>query len=451
MEIRSASPSSDDAEAIRAIYNVEVPARPSPSTSSPQPPRNSARGWRSTRGVYPLLVAVDDGEVIGFASLSPYRPRPALLDDRRGLRLRRGRPPGRGRRQGAARRDRRSSPRAHGFHSVIGADRRRPRGVDRAPPLVRLRGSSASSARSGGSSAAGSTSRDAAAALAAVRAPPTEAVAAQRAGASSGSRRRARAKRRTRDGREGAARPRRRAPGWRSRSRRRATRPPGRPRKQAMPEQMTRTAARTRPSAIGARKTKPQDDVPGLDDRAEHTIASRLQPSARSAPIRSERSRSRSAMRPGEHERRAPGHGEQDVGVVRRGRPGRRACRREPDRRRRVEPGAHGVRVGEPGDPAPAESGRARRATPSSRARGAARSPTGRSRSRRRPSCPEPLPADVHRTDEGWDLDRRGECAQHDADDRSARSGQGVAEHEQPEHQRVVVGRRRRGGEARAG
>ena len=38
---------------------------------------NRTSGWRSAGASYPVVVAELDGRVIGFASLSPYRPRAA--------------------------------------------------------------------------------------------------------------------------------------------------------------------------------------------------------------------------------------------------------------------------------------------------------------------------------------------------------------------------------------
>ena len=67
----------DDAEAIRAIYNIEVL---NTTVTFDLVARSAVeqQEWMLTHaGVYPVIVAEDDGEVIGFASLSPYRPRPA--------------------------------------------------------------------------------------------------------------------------------------------------------------------------------------------------------------------------------------------------------------------------------------------------------------------------------------------------------------------------------------
>ncbi|HEV2766105.1 MAG TPA: GNAT family N-acetyltransferase [Acidimicrobiales bacterium] len=78
MEVRLARPA--DAEAIRGIYNLEV----STSTATfDLVPRTLAeqQAWLAARsGAHAVVVAVEgtgDGEVVGFASLSPYRDRPA--------------------------------------------------------------------------------------------------------------------------------------------------------------------------------------------------------------------------------------------------------------------------------------------------------------------------------------------------------------------------------------
>lgn len=74
MELRKAT--LDDAEAIREIYNYEVL---NSLVTLDLTPRSEAeqRHWIAEHsGVYPAIVAVIDGRVAGFASLSPYRPRP---------------------------------------------------------------------------------------------------------------------------------------------------------------------------------------------------------------------------------------------------------------------------------------------------------------------------------------------------------------------------------------
>ena len=67
-----------DAEAIRAIYNREVTET---TVTFDLVPRTLAdqQAWLAARtGAHPAIVAVDaDGTVVGFASLSPYRERPA--------------------------------------------------------------------------------------------------------------------------------------------------------------------------------------------------------------------------------------------------------------------------------------------------------------------------------------------------------------------------------------
>ena len=66
-----------DAEAIRRIYNIEVLGS-AVTFDLVARTLGEQRAWMAEhRGAYPVVVAVEDGEVIGFASLSPYRPRPA--------------------------------------------------------------------------------------------------------------------------------------------------------------------------------------------------------------------------------------------------------------------------------------------------------------------------------------------------------------------------------------
>lgn len=70
----------DDAEVIRGIYNREVTTS---TVTFDLVPRSAAeqRAWLQARsGAHAVVVAVDeevDHEVVGFASLSPYRDRPA--------------------------------------------------------------------------------------------------------------------------------------------------------------------------------------------------------------------------------------------------------------------------------------------------------------------------------------------------------------------------------------
>jgi L-amino acid N-acyltransferase YncA len=75
MELRVAT--LDDAEAIRAIYNLEVVTS---TVTFDLVPRSLAdqRAWLGARsGAHAVLVADLDGAVCGFGSLSPWRDRPA--------------------------------------------------------------------------------------------------------------------------------------------------------------------------------------------------------------------------------------------------------------------------------------------------------------------------------------------------------------------------------------
>src|SRR5215469_16754029 len=66
-----------DAEAVRAIYNVEVA---SSTVTFDLVPRTSPEqlAWIDEhQGAHPAVVAVLDGTVAGFGSLSPFRERPA--------------------------------------------------------------------------------------------------------------------------------------------------------------------------------------------------------------------------------------------------------------------------------------------------------------------------------------------------------------------------------------
>lgn len=74
VEIRKATP--DDADPIRHIYNKEVL---NSFVTLDLIPRSEAeqRHWIAEHsGVYPAIVAVIEDQIAGFASLSPYRPRP---------------------------------------------------------------------------------------------------------------------------------------------------------------------------------------------------------------------------------------------------------------------------------------------------------------------------------------------------------------------------------------
>jgi len=67
----------DDAEAIRAIYNLEVTTSTATFDLVPRS-LEEQRVWQGARsGAHAVLVAEADGEVCGFGSLSSWRDRPA--------------------------------------------------------------------------------------------------------------------------------------------------------------------------------------------------------------------------------------------------------------------------------------------------------------------------------------------------------------------------------------
>ena len=66
-----------DAEAIRSIYNVEVLESTVTFDLVPRSLEEQERWLTARSGAHAVLVAERDGDVIGFASLSPYRDRPA--------------------------------------------------------------------------------------------------------------------------------------------------------------------------------------------------------------------------------------------------------------------------------------------------------------------------------------------------------------------------------------
>jgi len=67
----------DDAAAIRDIYNLEVETSTATFDLVPRS-LDEQRSWLAARsGAFAALVAVDEGGVIGFASLSPYKERAA--------------------------------------------------------------------------------------------------------------------------------------------------------------------------------------------------------------------------------------------------------------------------------------------------------------------------------------------------------------------------------------
>ncbi|MFZ2059119.1 MAG: N-acetyltransferase family protein [Acidimicrobiales bacterium] len=116
MDIRRANMA--DAGAIRQIYNVEVTGSTATLDLVPRTSEEQA-GWMIAHsGVYPVIVADDGGEVVGFASLSPYRPRPgyatAVEDSIYVAAQHRGKGIGRALLSEAV-----VIARTHGFHSVV--------------------------------------------------------------------------------------------------------------------------------------------------------------------------------------------------------------------------------------------------------------------------------------------------------------------------------------------
>jgi len=109
-----------DAAATRDIYNLEVLESTVTFDLVARSLAEQAAWIDEHSGGHPAIVAVDDtGEVLGFASLSPYRPRPAYattVED--SVYVRRD---ARGRRIGELLlTDIVELARNHGFHAVIG-------------------------------------------------------------------------------------------------------------------------------------------------------------------------------------------------------------------------------------------------------------------------------------------------------------------------------------------
>jgi phosphinothricin acetyltransferase len=68
----------DDAEEMRGIYNREVLGSTVTFDMVARSPEDQLAWMDEHSGAHPAVVAVDDLDVIvGFGSLSPYRPRPA--------------------------------------------------------------------------------------------------------------------------------------------------------------------------------------------------------------------------------------------------------------------------------------------------------------------------------------------------------------------------------------
>lgn len=108
-----------DADAVRAIYNREVGGS-TVTFDMVERSRAEQLAWiEQHTGAHAATVAEDDGVIVGFASLSPYRPRPAYLPTvEDSVYVDRGR-----RGEGLGRLlldDLVARARDHGFHSVMG-------------------------------------------------------------------------------------------------------------------------------------------------------------------------------------------------------------------------------------------------------------------------------------------------------------------------------------------
>src|SRR3954449_11170918 len=66
-----------DAEATRAIYNLEVTESTVTFDLVPRTLEQQQAYLVARSGAHAVLVAEDDSDVVGFASFSPYRDRPA--------------------------------------------------------------------------------------------------------------------------------------------------------------------------------------------------------------------------------------------------------------------------------------------------------------------------------------------------------------------------------------
>ena len=155
MDIRRATIA--DAEAIRQIYNIEVTGSTATLDLVPRSSEKQLSWMAAHSGVYPVIVVQAKGAVVGFASLSPYRPRPgyatAVEDSIYVASDHRGQGVGRELLSQAV-----DMARTHGFHSVVARVSATQQAWSRS---IKLAGStsSASNARSAVSSAAGSMSR----------------------------------------------------------------------------------------------------------------------------------------------------------------------------------------------------------------------------------------------------------------------------------------------------
>jgi L-amino acid N-acyltransferase YncA len=67
----------DDAEATRQIYNLEVSTSTVTFDLVPRSLDDQRRWIGARSGAHVVVVAEDEGEIVGFGSLSPWRDRPA--------------------------------------------------------------------------------------------------------------------------------------------------------------------------------------------------------------------------------------------------------------------------------------------------------------------------------------------------------------------------------------
>jgi len=67
----------EDAEATRSIYNLEVTESTVTFDLVPRTLEQQQAYLVARSGAHAVLVAEDDGDIVGFASFSPYRDRPA--------------------------------------------------------------------------------------------------------------------------------------------------------------------------------------------------------------------------------------------------------------------------------------------------------------------------------------------------------------------------------------
>jgi phosphinothricin acetyltransferase len=75
VDVRLATP--EDAEPMRAIYNLEVLESTVTFDLVPRSLEEQHAWLTGHAGAHPAIVAAEDGDVVGFASLSSYRDRPA--------------------------------------------------------------------------------------------------------------------------------------------------------------------------------------------------------------------------------------------------------------------------------------------------------------------------------------------------------------------------------------